>query len=240
MNRNFLDIPCAIAVVAIVLIFLGYMGEKSKSDTGVLSGPTYFEVFKPTCILGILQHFCVALGVVKLVRCAAETRESKLASPALMFEIKKQLDEGQIDQALSQARSDSGYAGRVLAAALSRKSVGGDARGGFEDAAALESSRLRGRAGTLLGVGVVGFLAGLWGTLDWLWYHLLVLQTLRSPDFADVTSRHYEGLARLTFGTIIALVFVPAFLVMRRRVSTNVSKVNAELGALLDRAAPQK
>ena len=71
-----------------------------------------------------------------LVQCAVETRESKLASPALMSGIGKQLDEGRIDQALSQAKSDSGYAGRVLAAALSRKSVGGDVRRGFEDAAA--------------------------------------------------------------------------------------------------------
>jgi hypothetical protein len=48
------------------------------------------------------------------------------------------------------------------------------------------------------------------------------------------------GRARLTYGTVIALLFVPAFLLMKRRVSTKVSEVNAELGALLDRAAPQK
>lgn len=239
MRRNLVDIMCAIAICAIV-IFLGFMGEKSKSDTRVLMGPTEFETFKATGIFGVLQLFCTALGAVKLVRCAVMTRESKLASPALLSGIGKQLDEGKIDQALSQAKSDSGYAGRVLAAALSRKSVGGDVRRGFEDAATLEFSRLRGRVDTLLGIGVVGFLVGLWGAVNWLWYALLLLQTLQSPTFDEVTCRHYEFLARLEYGTVIALVFVPAFLFMKRRVSTKVAKVNVELGALLDRVALQK
>ncbi len=240
MRRNLVDVMCAMAIFAIV-IFLGSMGEKPKSDTGVHSkGLTEFKVFKSTGIFGILELFCAALGAVKLVRCAVETRESKLASPALMSGIRKRLDEGQIDQALSQAKSDSGYAGRVLTAALSRKSVGGDVRGGFEDAAALEYSRLRGRADTLLGIGVVGFLVGLCGVVGAWWFHLQVLLTMRSPTFDDLAGHAFEWLVLLWYGFIIALVFVPAFLVMKRRVSTKVSKVNAELGALLDRAAPQK
>jgi hypothetical protein len=239
MRRNLVDVMCAIAICAIV-IFLGFMGEKSKSDIQVLREPTEFEVFKTMGIFGILQLFCAALGAVKLVRCVVATRASKLAGPALLSGIGKQLDEGQIDQALSQAKSDSGYAGRVLAAALSRKSVGGDVRRGFEDAAALEYSRLRGRADTLLVVGVVGFLVGPWGAVSWLHNDILLLQAYQSPTFAEVTRWHYECLAMLTYGTIIALVFVPAFLVMKRRVSTNVSKVNAELGSLLDQIALQK
>jgi biopolymer transport protein ExbB/TolQ len=240
MRRNVVDVICAIGIFAIV-IFLGYMGEKPKSDTWFhAKGLTDFVVFKMTGIFGILELFCAALGAVKLVRCAVETRESKLASPALLSGIRKQLDEGQIDQALSQAKSDSGYAGRVLAAALSRKSVGGDVRRGLEDAAALESSRLRGRADTLLGIGIVGFLVGLCGVVHAWWYQLQELLTKISPTFDDLAGHAFEWLALLWYGFIIALVFVPAFLVMKRRVSTKVSKVNAELGALLDRAAPQK
>jgi hypothetical protein len=242
MRRNLVDIPCAVAIAAIV-IFLGYMGEKPKSETGVphvRRALTEFKVFRNTGIFGILELLCAALGAVKLVRCAVETRESKLASPALVSGIRKQLDEGHIDQALSQAKSDSGYAGRVLAAALSRKSVGGDVRGGFEDAAMLEYSHLRGRADTLLGIGVVGFLVGLCGVVSAWWSHIQLLQMKRAPDFADLTTDAFEWLMLLWYGFIIALVFVPAFLVMKRRVSTQVSKVNAELGALLDRAAPQK
>jgi MotA/TolQ/ExbB proton channel family protein len=240
MRRNVVDVLCAMAIFAIV-IFLGAMEEKPKSNIELRGwGLTEFEAFKNSGIFGILQLICAALGAVKLVRCAVETRQSKLASPALMSGIRKQLDMGQIDQALSRAKSDSGYAGRVLAAALSRKSVGGDVRHGFEDAVALESSRLRGRADTLLGAGVVGFLVGVWGAVHGLAGHILLVQHLQSPTFADVTHRHYEILARLTYGTIIALVFVPSFLIMKRRISTKVLKVNAELGALLDRAAPQK
>jgi len=235
MGRNFVDVMCTIAIFAIV-IFLGFMGEKPKSDTGVphVRRLTEFRVFRATGIFGYLELFCAALGAVKLVRCAVETRESKLANPALLSGIGKQLGEGQIDQALLQAKSDSGYAGRVLAAALSRKSVGGDVRRGFEDAAALESSRLRGRADTLLGIGIVGFLVGLCGVVSAWSSHLQLLWTKRAPDFADVTAHAYEWLALLWYGFIIALVFVPAFLVMKRRVSTRVLKVNAELGALLD------
>jgi hypothetical protein len=241
MRRNLVDIPSAVAVVAIV-IFLGYLGEKSKSDTEAPRGRglSEYKVFKETGIFGILELFCAALGVVKLVRCAVATRESKLASPALVSGIRKLLDEGQIDQALSQATSDSGYAGRVLAGALSRKSVGGDVRRGFEDAAALEYSRLRGRVDTLLGIGVVGFLAGPCGVVLGWWSHLQILQTMKSPTFEDVTWGAFNWLALLWYGCIIALVFVPAFLVMKRRVSTKVSKVNVELGDLLDRAAPRK
>ena len=241
MRRNLVDVLCAIAISAIV-IFLGVMGEKPKSDTEVphVRGLTEFKVFKMTGIFGILELLCAALGAVKLVRCAVDTRESKLASPALLSGIRKQIDEGQIDQALSQAKCDSGYAGRVLAAALSRKSVGGDVRRGFEDAAALEYSRLRGRADTLLGIGIVGFLAGPSGVVLGWWSYLQILETMQSPTFAEVTGSAPGCLAQLWYGLIIALVFVPAFLVVRRRVSTNVSKVNVELGALLDRAAPQK
>jgi hypothetical protein len=193
-----------------------------------VKGLTDFAVFKTTGIFGILQLLCASLGVVKLVRCAVGTRESKLASPALLSGIRKQLDEGQIDQALSQAKSDSGYAGRVLAAALSRKSVGGDVRRGFEDASALESSRLRGKA-----VGPCRVVSA------W-WYELQELLTKRSPTFDDMFGHAFEWLVSLWYGLIIALVFVPAFLIMKRRVSTKVAKVNVELGALLDRAAPQK
>lgn len=238
MRRNLVDILCAVVIVATV-IFLGLMGEKSKSDAEVRHGRevTDFEVFKTTGAFGVLQLFCLVLGTVKLVRCVVATRESKLARPALLSGIRKQLDEGQVDQALSQARSDSGYAGRVLAAALSRKSVGGDVRGGFEDAAALESSRLRGRADTLLGIGIVGFLAGPSGVVFEWWCTLQILETLEDPTFADVTWSAPARLALLWYGLAIALVFVPAFLVMQRRVSTKVAKVNGELGALLDRAA---
>jgi hypothetical protein len=238
MLRNVIDVVCAIAIFAIV-VFLGSMGEKPKSDTWV-HRPTEFEVFKSTAPYGILQLFCVTLGAVKLIRCVVETRKSKLASPALLSGIRKQLDEGQIDQALSQAKSDTGYAGRVLAAALGRKSAGGDVRRGFEDAAAFECSRLSGTADTLLAVGVIGFLVGLLGAIHGLTYHLLLLQTKKSPTFDEVTYTQEEILARLTYGTIIALIFVPAFLLVRRRVLTKVAKVNVELGALLDRAALQK
>jgi hypothetical protein len=200
----------------------------------------YRQVFKTTGVFGVLQLLCLALGAVKLVRYALETREWKLASPALLSGIRKQLDEGQIDQALLQAKSDSGYAGRVLAGALSRKSVGGDVRRGFEDTVALEYSRLRGRIDTLLGIGLVGFLAGPCGVVLGWWCHLQILQTLQSPTFADVTHNAFGCLELLWWGFIIALIFVPAFLVMKRRVSTNVSKVNVELGALLDRVALQK
>ena len=99
MRRNLVDVLCAIGISAIV-IFLGVMGEKPKSDTEVRHrhGLTDFAVFKMTGIFGILEFFCAALGAVKLVRCAVDTRESKLASPALLSGIRKQLDEGQIDQ----------------------------------------------------------------------------------------------------------------------------------------------
>jgi hypothetical protein len=241
MRRNLVDIPCALAIYAIVT-FLGYVREKSKCDTEVPHGLelTELKVFKTMGIFGLIELFCAALGAVKLVRCVVVTRESGLASPALLAGIRKQLDEGQIDQALSQAKSDSGYAGRVLAAALSRKSVGGDVRRGFEDAAALEYSRLRGRADTLLGIAIVGFLAGPCGVVLGWWSHLQILQTLRSPSFDDVTGNAFGYLALLWYGLIIALVLVPAFLLMKRRVSTKVSKVNVELGDLLDRVAPQK
>jgi len=239
MGRNFVDVMCAIAIFVIV-IFLCYMGEEAKSDAGFHHGPGLIEAFRTTGICGYLQLFCAALGAVKLVRLIVVTGESNLASPALLSGIRKQLDGGQVDRALSQAKSDSGYAGRVLAAALGRKSVGGDVRGSFEDAAALEYSRLRGRADTLLGIAIVGFLAGPFGVVTGQWAHLQVLLTKRSPDFADVTGDAFESMALLLYGFIIALVFVPAFLLMKGRVSTKVSKVNVELGALLDRAAPQK
>ena len=241
MRRNLVDVLCAV-VIAATVIFLGVMGEKSKSDAGSARGRgvTDFDVFKATGIFGIIELFCAALGTVKLVRYVVVTRESKLAGPVLLSGVRTHLDEGRIDQALSQAKSDSGYAGRVLAAALSRKSVGGDVRRGFEDAAAVEYSRLCGRADTLLGIGIVGFLAGPSGVVFGWWSILQILETLKDPTFADVTVTAPGCLALLWYGLIIALVFVPASLVMRRRVSTRVSKVNAEIGALLDRAVMQK
>jgi hypothetical protein len=239
MRRNLVDLLCTTAIL-LILGFLVYLGEKPKSPTEVHWGPTQLDLFKSSGIFGSLQLVCLVLGAVKLVRCAVVTRESKLAGPALLSEIRKQLDEGQIDRALSQAKSDAGYAGRVLAGALSRKAVGGDVRRGFEDAAALEYSRLRGRVDTLLGIGVVGFLLGLGGAVHGLTIDCLILRSFKEPTFGEATYWLPECLVRLTYGFIIALIFVPAFLVMKRRVSTTVSKVNVELGDLLDRAAPQK
>lgn len=194
------------------------------------------DLFKATGVVGILLLLLSIVGTALLIQFMVNITEPKLASPALLSEVEALLSENDLDGAYALSESDQGYAGKVLAGAISRGSGGyEEIKHGMEETAVVEQFRLNAKISLLSLVGNIGPLLGLLGTVTGMISSFQVIETLKSPTPKDLAVGVYESLVNTTMGLFISIVFLSAFFFLKNKVSDLTLRVNNQIGEMLAR-----
>jgi biopolymer transport protein ExbB len=180
----------------------------------------------------------------QLIQFLVNINPEKLGNAGLLAEVDSLLSEGQVDEALSIAQSDTTYAGKIMAGALSR-SYGGteEIKKGMEEATTTESFRLNAKISYLSLVGNIGPLLGLLGTVTGMISSFQVIESMKAPTPGDLAKGVYESLVNTTMGLFIAIIFLSAYFFMKNRLSEIMLNINSQISEILSHGVftePQK
>jgi biopolymer transport protein ExbB len=205
---------------------------------------SWLDLFQATGIVGILLLGTSIVGTALLIQFLVNINPEKLGNAGLLAEVDSLLSEGQVDEALSIAQSDTTYAGKIMAGALSR-SYGGteEIKKGMEEATTTESFRLNAKISYLSLVGNIGPLLGLLGTVTGMISSFQVIESMKAPTPGDLAKGVYESLVNTTMGLFIAIIFLSAYFFMKNRLSEIMLNINSQISEILSHGVftePQK
>lgn len=234
MLRKALPVLC---VVGLCLVAAGVVfGQAAAPAEEFVQRKSVWDLFKSTGIVGILLLILSIIGTALLINYMMNINEAKLGNPVLVKQVEDVLTEGNLEEAFALAESDSSYAGKVLAGALSR-SFGGyeEVKKGMDEAASVESFRVNAKLSYLSLVGNIGPLMGLLGTVTGMITSFQKIETMKNPTPGDLAVGVYESLVNTTMGLFIAIIFLSAYFFMKNKVSDVMLRINNEVGEVLAR-----
>lgn len=180
--------------------------------------------------------------VALIIMNVLAARRQNMVPSSLVADFDKLLEAKQYQQAYDLAKTDESFLGHVLAAGMSKVSVGYDqAIESMQNIGEEENMRIEHRLSYLALIGSVAPMVGLLGTVDGMIMSFKVIAntTTGAPDPQSLA----EGVATALFTTLVGLLLaipaISAYNILRNKVARNVFEIGVVSDELMSRFKKQ-
>jgi biopolymer transport protein ExbB len=187
--------------------------------------------------IGLVLFFMSFLAVGLSIKFLLELRRDKIIPPQLVAAFDTRIKERRYQEAYDLAKNDSSYLGKVLAAGMSRISIGyAQALEAMQEVGEDESMRIEHRLSWLAILGTIGPLLGLVGTVEGIIASFRVIATSETQPKPSLLAAGISTSLFNTFeGLLVAIFATVAFMLLKNQAARIVLEVGMTTGNLMSK-----